>query len=68
MGIDSNKHCCNNWEPIYFNIHEVPEEWRKEAQVLLSDRTIRGDGKTLMSIRKSDLLAEILKRRIENNK
>lgn len=52
--------------PMYFNIREVPDEWRAEAQVLLTDRTIQGDGKSLMGMRKIDLLAAIHNRRLEN--
>lgn len=54
--------------PMYFNINEVPAEWREEAQVLLSDGTIRGDKKMLMSIRKDDLQDAIVKRRIRDGR
>lgn len=64
LGQDLESHL----NPMYFNIDEVPDEWREETQVLLSDGTIRGDRKRLMSIRKDDLQNAIVARRIRDGR
>lgn len=53
--------------PMYFNVNEVPEEWRAETQALSTSHTIRGDGKLLIGIRRDDLKKAILKKRMEED-
>lgn len=54
--------------PMYFNVNEVPEEWRAETQALSSSHAIHGDGKLLIGIRRNDLKKAILKKRSEEGK
>lgn len=54
--------------PMYFNVNEVPEEWRVETQALAASHEIHGDGNLLIGIRKKDLRNIIMEKRSAEGK